>query len=95
MLTKRDIAIIEELIERKLEEKLEEKLEQKLEEKLEEKLRALRNEIFERIDAFLGLYKRVDEEQTLLYGRVSEHSDQLEDHETRISALEEHKSYPN
>ncbi len=91
MLTKKDIAIIEELIERKLEEKLE----QKLEEKLEEKLRAFRNEIFEKIDAFFSLYRKVDEEQTLLSGRVSEHTDQLEDHEQRISILEDQQLSQN
>lgn len=51
-------------------------------------IRQLKNEIFEKIDKFLALFMKVDQEQTLMGEKVSEHTDTLESHDKRIGQLE-------
>ncbi len=51
-----------------------------------------KNEIFEKIDKFLALFMKVDQEQTLLSNKVSEHNDTLESHNQRLANLEHHQS---
>ncbi len=50
--------------------------------------------VLERLDAVMGELKAIREEQMLVSGRVSEHSDFLEDQETRLVKLEKHISFP-
>ena len=80
-------------------EKTEEKLRQEIkgtEGKLRQELGALQTtvkknheEVIERLDSIAGSIKKFDEEQTILSYRVSEHTDQLENHEKRIKKIEE------
>lgn len=59
---------------------------------VEEKLRTVKpywvDRMMELLDKSAGNYKKVDETQELLSGRQSEHSDTLEEHETRLQKLE-------
>ncbi len=71
----------------KLELKQELKLELK-QELTEELIREIKDPIFEKLDAFLKEIRDSREEQTLLAGKQSEHSDILEDHEARLKKLE-------
>lgn len=83
MLSKKDLHEIELLIEKKLEEKLEEKFNERM------KFLPTKDEFYTRMDEVMGELKAIREEQALITGRVSTHSDQLENHETRISKLEQ------
>ena len=56
----------------------------------------------QRMDKLSGEYKKIDEAETLLADTMSEHTDTLENHDQRITALENRKvssptpiSYPN
>lgn len=44
--------------------------------------------VLERLDSIMDSIKKFDEEETGLAYRVSEHSDQLEDHEDRLKHIE-------
>lgn len=44
--------------------------------------------VLERLDSIMDSIKKFDEEETGLAYRVSEHSDQLEDHEDRLKRIE-------
>lgn len=48
-----------------------------------------KDDFFGKMDEVMGELKTIREEVTLLGGRQSETSDQLEDHEERIGKLEE------
>lgn len=63
---------------------------------LEEKVKYLptKQEFFGKMDEVVGELKAMREEVTLLSSRQSEHSDTLEDHETRIGKLEK-KAHPS
>lgn len=76
MLTKKDLAAIEELIDRRLEEKLEEKFEEKL------KYLPTKNEFYTKMDEVMGELKSMREEFTLTVPKIS-------GYEERISTLEE------
>lgn len=51
-------------------------------------LREALNKISEKIDKFLALFMKVDQEQTLLSHTVSKHTDTLESHDKRLTRLE-------
>jgi hypothetical protein len=57
---------------------------------IDEKIKILptREEFFNKMDEMMGEIKASREEQTLQVGSISDHSDQLEDHEERIYNLE-------
>lgn len=78
MLTQKDLDQIEEL------------LDERLEEKFNDKLRGLPNkdEFYEKMDDVMGELKAIREEQAAGYGILPEHSDILENHETRLLKLE-------
>lgn len=88
MLTKRDLTKIETIIDSKLEEKLEEKFTEKL------KYLPTKDELYEKLDALMGEVKTVREEQTLISKQLSRHSDELENHEDRITELEKNPVHP-
>lgn len=73
MLTQKDLNEIERLIEEKLDEKI--------------KFLPTKDEFFGRMDKAMKELKAIRETIESLTGRVSDHSDQLEDHETRITKL--------
>ena len=76
-----DLKNIKQLIEITFDEKLEEKLELKLNQKLEEKLKFIPStELFlSWMDKLMGEIKDSREEQTMLLGRQSDHSDRIEE----------------
>ena len=47
-----------------------------------------KEEFFTAMDEVMGELKGIREEQELITHRVSQHTDQLEDHETRITKLQ-------
>lgn len=67
---------------------------QKVEEVVEEKLKTVKpywvDKMQETLDKMAGDYKKVDEEQTLLSGKQSEHSDAIEELDTRVTTIEHH-----
>ncbi len=75
-------------------------VEQKLDERitpLKDKISLLptKEEFFARMDKLSGEYKKIDEAETLHVGTISDHTDQLENHEERIKTLERrHSSNP-
>lgn len=73
-------------------EKTEGKLRQEIEsskEELRNEIKKNHNEVMNKLDSIAGSVNKFDEEQTALSYRVSEHTDQLEDHEERIKKVEE------
>lgn len=78
MLTQKDLDQVEELFD------------ERLEEKFNDKLRGLpsKDEFYEKMDEVMGELKAIREEQTAGSGIFSEHSDILENHETRLKSLE-------
>lgn len=74
MLTQKDLDEIERLIEEKLDERI--------------KFLPTKDEFFGRMDKAMKELKAIRKTIESLTGRVSDHSDQLEDHETRITKLE-------
>lgn len=73
-------------------------------EELDAKIKNLptKDEFFTRMDKLSGEYKKIDEAEILHTGTVSEHTDTLENHDQRITALENRKvssaapiSFPN
>ncbi|MBL7159721.1 hypothetical protein ISS85_04545 [Candidatus Microgenomates bacterium] len=75
MLTQKDLNEIEQLINEQLKEKI--------------KFLPTKDEFYIKMDEVMGELKAIREEQTLVTGRISEHTDILEDHETRIVKLEQ------
>ncbi len=63
-------------------------LERRLEEKFDKKLIDFSDKILTAIDAVMGEIKTMREEHAAFAYRQSKHSDQLEDHETRVVKLE-------
>lgn len=65
-------------------------IEKIIDEKLEDKLRLLptKDDFFNKMDQIMGELDKIREEQTV----ISAYKDQLEDHETRITKLEEASS---
>ncbi len=61
---------------------------------IKDEFKKFTDKVLERLDAVMGELKAIREEQTLASGRVSEHSDSLEDHETRLGKLEKRISLP-
>ena len=57
--------------------------------KEETKYLPTKDEFYTKMDEVMGELKAIREEQTLITGRVSGHTDTLEDHETRIEKLED------
>jgi vacuolar-type H+-ATPase subunit E/Vma4 len=74
MLSQKDLDEIEELIEEKLDEKI--------------KHLPTKDEFYTRMDELIGEVKAMREEQRVITGKISEHTDTLEDHESRITSLE-------
>jgi|GEM_PF-3420593 len=67
---------------------------EKTKQQLEEKIKLNHDEIIEKLDSISGMIKKFDEEHTLASYRISEHSDELEDHELRVGKLEKiHPKY--
>lgn len=48
-----------------------------------------KDDLFSKIDDLINSLKPTKEEQMAISGKISEHSDTLEDHETRIGKLEQ------
>ena len=46
-----------------------------------------KEEFYTRMDEVMGEIKEIREEQTLIAGRVSQHSDDLEEHEAKIKRI--------
>lgn len=61
---------------------------------LTKKMGGYHNEVMKKLDSIAGSIKKFDEEQTALSYRVSEHTDQLENHEKRIKKVEKTASLP-
>ena len=74
MLTQRDLDEIEGVIDRKLDEKI--------------KFLPTKDDFYTKMDEVMGELETIREEQTLIGSKLQEHSDILEDHETRITKLE-------
>lgn len=74
MLTQTDIKEIEQIVEKKIDEKT--------------RLLPTKNEFFTKMDEVMGELKAIREEHALQGNTVSDHTDQLENHEQRIGHLE-------
>lgn len=48
-----------------------------------------KDDFYNRMDELIGEVKSMREEQTLIAGKISEHTDSIENHEYRIGKLEE------
>jgi len=66
---------------------LDERLDE-MDEKLDKKLTKFRDDILTAVDGVMGELKDMREEQTLVSGKFSEHTDTLENHESRLQKLE-------
>ena len=62
-------------------------LDEKLD-KVDEKLTKFKDDILTAVDGVMGELKDMREEQTIASAKLSEHSDTLENHETRLQKLE-------
>lgn len=101
MLTKSDLKEINKLFQTNIKPAIDEikavnthnsRIEMKLidmEEKFERNLKQWKSEIFDKIDQLVSSLKPTREEQTVISGKVSEHSDTLESYGKRIDKLEE------
>lgn len=78
MLTQQDLDEIERIVDEVVEEKLGEKT----------RFLPTRDEFYEKMDEVMGELKAIREEQTVFSAKVADQSDQLEDHEVRITKLE-------
>lgn len=74
MLTKNDLDKIRKIVEEKIDSTINNLL--------------TKDEFYEKMDEVMGELKAIREEQTVFSAKVSNHSDQLEDHEARIINLE-------
>jgi len=75
MLTQKDFDEIERLIKNTVREEI--------------KHLPTKDEFYAKMDELMGEVQTMREEQTLIAGTLSEHTDKLENHETRITKLEE------
>ena len=75
MLTQKDLGEIEHLIDRKFDEKI--------------KYLPTKDDFFTKMDEVMGELKAIREEQTLITGKISQRSEVLENHEARITKLEQ------
>lgn len=57
-------------------------------ENLQKEMGIKHNEVMNKLDSIAGSIKKFDEEETTLAYRVSEHTDQLENHKKRIKKIE-------
>lgn len=48
----------------------------------------IKDNVITRLDKVIGELKTIRDEQTIMVGKQSEHTDTLEDHDTRIEKLE-------
>ena len=66
-------------------------------EEIQESIRHLptKDQFYTKMDEVMGELKAIREEQTLTTGRVSQHSDDIEEHDVRISKLEKHTRLPS
>jgi predicted nuclease with TOPRIM domain len=76
MLTQNDIKVIEEIVEEKIGEKT--------------KLLPTKQEFFSKMDEVMGELKAIREEHVLMSGKVADNTDQLEDHDKRLTKIEKH-----
>jgi predicted nuclease with TOPRIM domain len=90
MLSPADTATIKQLIHEKVEPLAE------TVKKLQEAINHLptKDEFYSKMDEVRGELKAIREEQTLQNGRQSQHTDDIEDHEARISCLEKQDGLP-
>jgi len=63
-------------------------------ENLQKEIGIKHNEVMNKLDSIAGSIEKFDEEQTALSYRVSEHTDQLENHEKRIKKIEKKTLLP-
>ncbi len=84
MLSKQDKKFIIDTFDQKFDEKFDQKFDQKFNEKMSE----LKSELFNYMDPFLKEIRAMREEATLQFHRLSNHTNQLGNHEERISSLE-------
>lgn len=75
MLTQKDLGEIEQLIHKELAEKI--------------KFLPTKDDFYTKMDEVMGELQAIREEHVLITGKVSEHTDTLENHETRIVKLEQ------
>lgn len=54
-----------------------------------------KDEFYDKMDEVMGELKSIREELILITGRQAEHSDQLDNHEERITKLEKHGKIPS
>lgn len=66
-----------------------------IDERFSEAFRLLptKEEFFSRMDKLSCEYKKIDEAETLHTGTMSDHADTLENHDQRIAALENRKTF--
>lgn len=76
MLTQQDLKEIGDIVDSKLEERL--------------KYLPTKDEFAKRMDEVMGELQTIREEQTLISGSLSDHSDQLEDHDVRFGKIDKH-----
>lgn len=55
-------------------------------------LKASHNKVIETLDAVMGELRAIRDELVILSGRQSEHADQLDDHESRLTKIESSRS---
>ena len=106
---KNDLKAMEERQDKKFEERyntllnnivtnatFDERVKEAVNEVLDEKIKNLptKEEFSARMDKLSGEYKKNDQEHTVQSGQITDHEDQLEDYEKRISALEQHPIIP-
>jgi len=56
--------------------------------RIDAKFQKYTNQVLEKLDTVMGELKTIREEQTLITHTQSEHTETLENHETRIASLE-------
>jgi len=65
-----------------------------LHQEMKQEMKENHNEVMNKLDSIAGSIEKFDEEQTALSYRVSEHTDQLENHEKRIKKIEKKTLLP-
>lgn len=66
---------------------------EKITRKVTESVAKFKDEILTVLDKVIGELKTIREEQIIMSGRQSEHSDTIEDHDTRLKKLESHAGF--
>ncbi|MDP3998203.1 MAG: hypothetical protein Q8P89_01120 [bacterium] len=79
MLTQKDLDEIKQLIDEEFEKRL--------------KFLPTKDVLYEKLDGIMGELQGMRQEMTLANNRLSKHSDQLENHETRIIKIEQTSSH--